>query len=130
MARKPHSSHQPLPPFADPGDMAAPERAGMSSWTSRVRRTAGPQELQQLRDAAQDIAHQAGHAPGRAKVVFQTVADCVLIGTVVISGALAAIHLWKSLFPRPQENHRERSPEPSGNGRKPPTPTVKRGRQR
>jgi hypothetical protein len=92
----------------------------MTGWSHRVRRPVGPQELQQLRDAAQDIAQQSGHAPGRVRVVFQTVADCAFIGTAVISGALASIHLWKALFPRPHEEHRDHSAETSGNGREPP----------
>jgi len=76
----------------------------MSDWTRRVRRPPGPEELAQVRDAAQDLAQQASHAPGKARIVFQTVADCALIGTAVIGSALASIHLWKALFPRHSEH--------------------------
>jgi hypothetical protein len=58
----------------------------------------------------QDIAEQAGHARGRGGVVFQTVSDGALLGTVLISGALAAVHLWKALFPKPREG-RDRAEE-------------------
>jgi hypothetical protein len=92
----------------------------MSGWTRRVRRPVGPQELQALRDAMQDISQQAGHAPGRARVIFQTVADCAIIGTAVISGALASIHLWKALFPKKREDKHELSPEAGSSGREPP----------
>ncbi len=70
----------------------------MNDWSRRIRPPAGPPELQQIRDAAQELAQQASRAPGKARVVFQTVADCAMIGTVVVSGALASIHLWKALF--------------------------------
>jgi hypothetical protein len=92
----------------------------MTGWSDRVRRPTGPQELQHLRDAARDLADQTRHVPSRARVIFQTVADCAVIGTIVISGVLASIHLWKALFPKPHENHRDHTPEPVGNGRKPP----------
>jgi hypothetical protein len=92
----------------------------MTGWSHRIRRTPGPQELQQLRDAARDIADQSRHVPSRARVVFQTVADCAIIGTAVIGGVLASIHLYKALFPKPHEEHRDRLPEPSGSGREPP----------
>jgi hypothetical protein len=78
------------------------------SWTHRVGRSAISPELQQVRAAAQDLAQQAGHAPGKSRVIFQTVADCALIGTAVIGAALASVHLWKSLFPR----HKEQSQGP------------------
>ncbi len=92
----------------------------MTGWTRRVRRVSGPQELQQIREAAQDIAAQSGHAPGRARVVFTTVADCALIGTAVLSGALAAIHLYRALFTRPREDRDGPSPTSAGRGREPP----------
>src|SRR5438105_532578 len=92
----------------------------MSGWTRRIRRVSGPRELQQLRDAAQDIAEQSGHAPSRASVVFITVANCALVGTAVLSGALAAIHLWKALRPKPHEDRHEPAPDPAGADREPP----------
>jgi hypothetical protein len=92
----------------------------MTGWRRRVGRAPGPRELQQLRDAAQDIGQQADHVPGRARVVFQTVADCAIIGTAVISGVLASIHLWKALFPRQREGRHEYLPQPAGGEREPP----------
>jgi hypothetical protein len=91
----------------------------MTGWSDRVRRPTAPPELQHLRDAARDLADQTKHVPARGRVVFQTVADCAIIGTVVISGALASIHLWKALFPKPHEDHSDRSSEPSGKRREP-----------
>jgi hypothetical protein len=91
----------------------------MTGWSRRVGRASGPRELQQLRDAVQDIARQAGHAPGRARVVFQTVADCAIIGTAVISGVLASIHLWKALFPTKRVDRHDTSPA-RDDGREPP----------
>jgi len=96
----------------------------MSDWSHRVLRPPGPQELQQVRYAAQDLAHEAGRAPGKAKIVFQTVADCALIGTVVISGVLASVHLWRALFPRHSEHPQSGHTEPAGNGRSPPRRPV------
>ncbi len=92
----------------------------MKHWSNRVR----PQppaispEMQQVRNAAHDLSQQAHHAPGRAGMVFRTVADCALIGTAVISGALASVHLWKALFPRHDDRreHRGREPQPQGSG--------------
>lgn len=80
----------------------------MSDWTRRGCPPVGPQELQQVRYAAQDLAQQASHAPGRFRIVLQTVADCALVGTVLISGALASVHLWKALVSRKAE-HRQGS---------------------
>jgi len=90
------------------------------SWTRRVRRNLGPRELDQLRDAAEDIAEQGRLAPTRARVVFQTVADCAFIGTAVIGGAMAVIHLWKALFPKPRVSRQEPQPEAGGAGGEPP----------
>ena len=92
----------------------------MTGWSRRVRRTPGPQELQQLRDAARDIADQSRHVPGRARLVFSTVAECAIVSTAVISGVLASIHLYKALFPKQHDDHSNRSPEPAGSGREPP----------
>jgi hypothetical protein len=92
----------------------------MTGWSHRVGRASGPRELQQLRDAAQDIGQQAGRVPGRARVVFETVADCAIIGTALISGALASIHLYKALLPKQRDDRHERWPEAADAGRKPP----------
>ena len=83
----------------------------MKDWTRRVRPPAGPQELQQIRDAAQELAHQASRAPGKAKIVFQAVADYALIGSVVISGALASVHLFKALFSQHPTQHPVSGPD-------------------
>jgi len=83
----------------------------MKDWTRRVRPPAGPQELQQIRDAANELARQAGRAPGKAKIVFQTVADYALIGSVVISGALASVHLFKALFSQHPTQHPASGPD-------------------
>jgi len=90
----------------------------------RVLRPPGSQELQQVRYAAQDLANQAGRTPGKARIVFQTVADCALIGTVVISGILASVHLWRALFPRNSEHRRTGQTQPAGNDRPPPRRPV------
>jgi hypothetical protein len=75
----------------------------MSRWTNRVSRPAGrpvgPRELQEVRDAVRDLVDQSAHLPGRTSVIFQNVANVALIGTAVISGTLAAVHLWRALFP-------------------------------
>jgi hypothetical protein len=88
------------------------------SWTSRVHRSIGTPSLRQAQDAAENLADQAGIAPGKARVAFQTVTDAALLGTVVISGMLAAVHLYKALFPRHRED--QAKPEPAGGHRSPP----------
>jgi hypothetical protein len=90
----------------------------MSDWVDRVRRPAGTPPLEDVQKAARNLAEQAGIAPGKTRVVFQTVADVALLGTVVISGALAAIHLYKTVFPRHKEDHS--GPEPAGADHSPP----------
>jgi hypothetical protein len=92
----------------------------VSRWTRRVRRAPGSREIQELRDAALDIAEQGRRSPGRGRVAFQTVADCAIIGTAVLSGVLASVHLWKALFPPPREDRHGRWPEPAGTDREPP----------
>jgi hypothetical protein len=86
----------------------------MSDWTRRIRRPPGPEPLQELRDAGEDLARQARHAPGRTGIVFQNVANVAIIGTVLISGALAAVHLWRALFPRHHEPRQGTPAEPAG----------------
>jgi hypothetical protein len=92
----------------------------MSNWTGRVRGPARPQELQELRAAAQDLAQQAHHAPGRTGIVFQNVANIAIVGTAVIGGALAAVHLWKAVFPRNHAPGQGTPAEPAGADRNPP----------
>jgi hypothetical protein len=89
-------------------------------WRRRVGRVNGPRELQELRAILEDLGQQAGHAPGKARLIFQTVSDVAILGTVVLSGALAAVHLWKSLYPRPKEDRHGPAPDPAGADREPP----------
>jgi hypothetical protein len=92
----------------------------MSDWTRRVRGPARSQELQDLRNAAQDLADQARHAPGRTGPVFKNVADIAIIGTAMIGGALATVQLWKALFPGHHKSRQGTPAEPASAGRSPP----------
>ncbi len=98
----------------------------MSDWSRRVH-PSGPKELQAVRDAARDIGQQAERAPGRTGVVFRTVADCALIGTAVLSGALASVHLSRALFPRHKEHEHDPKTAPAGTGRPPSPPSLRHG---
>ena len=92
-----------------------------NNWTKRVRRPMAADELLQVRDAARDLAEQGRHAPGKGRLVFQTVADVAFIGTAVIGGALAVIHLWKALSrSHAAEAHQYPRHEPEGEGHTPP----------
>jgi hypothetical protein len=88
------------------------------SWTNRVRHSPGTPPLRQVQEAAENLADQAGIAPGRARVVFQTVADVPIITAAAIGGVLGAIHLWKTLFPKHKQN--QPTPEAAGGGNAPP----------
>ena len=88
------------------------------SWASRVHHSRATPPLRQVQAAAENLADQAGLPPGRARAVFQTVTDFAVIGTVVLSGALAAVHLYKTLFPRHKND--QPAPEPAGGNRSPP----------
>jgi hypothetical protein len=90
----------------------------MSGWVRRVHRRGPAPKLQEVRAAAENLAEQAGIAPGRTRMVFQTVADVALVGTVLVSGVLAAVHLYRALFPRHKQDHL--GPEPSGSDHSPP----------
>jgi hypothetical protein len=79
----------------------------MNGWTQRVRHAPGPRELKEVSDAARDLADQAQHTPGRTGPVFAKVTSVAILTTAALSGALAAVHLWKALFPRHQEHGRE-----------------------
>src|ERR1700684_3626940 len=92
----------------------------MTRWTRRVRRPLGPMELRQVRDAAEELAEQARNAPPRSRVVFQTVSEVAMIGTVLITGALAAVHLWRALVPRHPESRPTSAPETAGADGSPP----------
>ena len=83
------------------------------SWVSRVRH---PQTspLKQVQDAAENLAGQAGVSPGKMRVVFRTVADVTIIVSALTATTLAAMHLYKSLFPRYKED--QHSPETAVSG--------------
>jgi hypothetical protein len=88
------------------------------SWTNRVRHSPGTPPLRQVQRAAENLADQAGIAPGKARVVFQTVMDVTIITSAAIGGVVGAIHLWKTLFPKHKQN--QQSPEPASGGNLPP----------
>ncbi len=88
------------------------------SWTNRVRQSPGTPPLRQVQQAAENLADQAGIAPGKARVVFQTVMDVTIITSAAIGGVLGAIHLWKTLFPKHKQN--QHSPELASEGGAPP----------
>ena len=87
--------------------LPSPLGFGKAGWKGRVRRAPGPLELESLRDATQNIADQANRPPGRTGPVFEKVTSVAILTTAALSGALAAVHLWKALFPRHQEHGRE-----------------------
>ncbi|MGH7170117.1 MAG: hypothetical protein ACRELG_07565 [Gemmataceae bacterium] len=88
------------------------------NWANRVRQPLATPLLRQAQVAARNLADQAGLPPGKVRTVFQTVADCAVIGTVCISGALAAVHLYKALSPRHKKDHP--AAQPAGGNRSPP----------
>ncbi len=92
----------------------------MPDWTRRIRRPPEPDPLQELRAAGQDLAQQARHAPGRTGIVFQNVANVAIIGTALLSGALATVHLWRAIFPRQHEPRQGAPTEPASGGQIPP----------
>ena len=92
----------------------------MTDWARHVHRPATPQEVQHVRNAAQDLARQASHSSGKTRVVFQTVAEVALVGTAVLSGALAAVALWKKLAHRHDSAHNPAA-KPAAGGRIPPS---------
>jgi hypothetical protein len=75
-----------------------------------------PQELQDARQAAEELGRYAGRAPGRASVIFQTVSDIALLATISVSGALAAVHLWRALNHHADRNTRQPEPQPQKSG--------------
>jgi hypothetical protein len=92
----------------------------MTGWARRVRRPPGPRELGALRDAAEALADESHRVPGQGRVAFQTISDVAILGTVLISGALAAIHLYRALVPRPKDEDSCRHSPAAVAGRKPP----------
>jgi hypothetical protein len=86
--------------------------------------------LDEVRKAATDLADQGKRAPCGTGPVFQNVAQVLLIGTALVSGAVGLVHLWKELScPRPphrpnhdpelqgDEDHSAREHTRRGNGR-------------
>jgi hypothetical protein len=89
----------------------------MKSWTHRVRRTADmPPELQDARQAAEELGRYAGRATARGRMIFQTVSDIALLATISVSGALAAVHLWRALSHHADRNNRQPETQPQGSG--------------
>jgi hypothetical protein len=107
--------NHPFALFAPAIRHAAPYGSpAVTGWRQRVGRSSGLRELHDVRDDAADLAQQGQHAPGKATLVFQTVADCALITTAVISSTLAAVSLWKALTrPSQHEAHQAPSQEPA-----------------
>ncbi|HTU90633.1 MAG TPA: hypothetical protein VMF69_11210 [Gemmataceae bacterium] len=87
------------------------------SWTHRVSRSPRTPPLRQVQEAAENIADHAGIAPGKARVVFGIVTDVAILTSAVIGGALGAVHLWRTLFPK---HHEQQSPAAVGGNRSPP----------
>jgi hypothetical protein len=100
--------------------LPSPHGFGKAGWTGRIRPAPGPRELETLRDAAQDLADQANRPPSNQQGAFKIVYDVALLATVVLSGALAGVHLYKTLFPKPREDRHERSPQTLGDKGEPP----------
>ncbi len=104
----------------------------MRHWAHRVRPPAVPPEVQHLRQAAEELGHHAGRAPGRARVIFQTVSEVVLVGSITIGGIAAAYHLWEKLTRHPAHNAHEPAQE-DDDRRRPPrrhtAATAGHGRQ-
>jgi hypothetical protein len=85
----------------------------MSDWARRVR-----PEISQMRSAADDLAQQAGQVPGHAGRSLRMVADCCMIGSIIIGGVLAGVHLWRALFPHHHDDKHGHTPaQPQHDGR-------------
>jgi hypothetical protein len=77
----------------------------MSRWQQRARPTSGTPGLSQVQAAVENLADLMGiHPDSKARVAFQAITDVALLGTVVISGALATVHLYRSLFRKHKED--------------------------
>lgn len=88
------------------------------SWTNRVRHSPGSPPLRQVREAAENLADQAGIAPGKTRVVFGIVTDVAILTAAVTGAALGAVHLWKTLSAKHKQN--QHIPEPATEGDSPP----------
>jgi hypothetical protein len=84
-----------------------------SDWSHRVRSPSTTPGLQEVRDAAYDLADHARHTPGSSGPVFHSVAEIVFIGTAVLTGTLALIHLWKALYPPQHAPHQDHAGQES-----------------
>ena len=96
----------------------------MSNGSHRIPRPTRPQDLADVRAAAEDIAQQAEHA-GRAGRILQNIANLALIGTALISGALAAVHLWRTVW-KPHPAREGEPPQPKAAG-EPPRQRTRNG---
>ncbi len=67
-----------------------------TGWANRIR-PPGPQEIQEVRAAAEDLERQAKRVPGRAGPAFATVTQVLFLGTALISTVLASLHLYNKL---------------------------------
>lgn len=88
------------------------------SWTDRIHRSPRTPPMRQVQEAAENLADQAGIAPGKTRVVFGIVTDVAILTAALTGAALGAVHLWKTFFPKPKENPRD--PEPAGSDHSPP----------
>jgi hypothetical protein len=82
-----------------------------ASWRQRIHHPSGSPPLSQVQVAVENLADLFGvPASSKARVVFQAVADVALLGTVVVSGALATVHLYRTLSRRHKEELQTREP--------------------
>jgi hypothetical protein len=89
-------------------------------WTHRVRPEAAAGDLEKLKAVAEELAQHAKRAPGRTGLVFQNVAQGVLLGTAFISGLIGLVHLVKELTRKGHEQPHRPLPAEGGDGRRPP----------
>jgi hypothetical protein len=82
-----------------------------NNWTNRVSARNSPQDLLDIRTAARDLGQEAHHLPGRTRLVFQNVSQCVILASVAATASLALFHLWKELS---REHDRAHPNYPSG----------------
>ncbi len=75
--------------------------------THRVRPPAVPPEVQQIRQAGEELGQHAARAPTRARVIFQTVSEVAIVGSITASGLAALYHLWEKATRRPDHHGHE-----------------------
>jgi hypothetical protein len=88
------------------------------SWTHRVSHSLRTPPLRQVQAVAENLAGQAGIAPGRTRVAFQVITDVVILTSAAIVGTLGTIHLWKTFFPKHKDDPHDH--EAAGSDRSPP----------